>query len=281
MRALSNSVLLGAIGLAVIVAAFAAVPAETAVTIGGPRPAAALTITLYASFSSPTGWGWTANNITEPGPTLAVHQGDVITFQLFSNDSMVHELIIDLDNSHTNTTGDAFSATFSSPTASITFVYTASTAGSFAYFCGIHGYNAQHGQLQVTAPPSVARNAAASAGNGQVVLSWTAPASNGASAITNYKVYRGTTAGGETVLTTLGNVTTYTDSAVTNGQIYYYQVSAVNGVGEGPKSTEVSATPGAPAAPADNTLLIAGAVVGIVVVLGIVVAATRMRKKKP
>ena len=176
MRALSTSVLLGAIGLAVIVSAFAAGPA-LATVVSGPSPTAALTITLYASFTAPTGWGWTANNITEPGPTLAVHQGDVITFHLFSNDSMAHQLIIDLDNSHTNSTGDSYSTMFQSPTTATTFVYTAATVGTFAYFCGIHGYNAQHGQLQVTAPPTVPRSAAASAGNAQVVLSWTAPAS--------------------------------------------------------------------------------------------------------
>jgi hypothetical protein len=38
-------------------------------------------------------------------------------------------------------------------------------------------------------------------------------------------------------------VTSYTDSAVTNGTTYYYQVSAVNSVGEGALSNERSATP--------------------------------------
>jgi hypothetical protein len=82
----------------------------------------------------------------------------------------------------------------------------------------------------------------ASAGNAVVHLTWTAP-SNGGSSITNYKVYRATTSGGETLLTTLGNITSYDDTAVTNGTTYYYKVSAVNGVGEGPQSNEVSATP--------------------------------------
>src|SRR2546422_7130341 len=263
-----------------LAAAFA-VPVSRATASVGASPAGAVTIPLYASFAAPAGWGWTANNITEPGPTLTVRQGDVITFQLFSNDTMQHQLIIDLDNSHTNTTGDEFSLPFSSRTTATVFTYTASTVGTFAYFCNIHGYNAQHGQLVVNGPPSAPISLAAAAGNAQVVLTWQAPASNGGSAITSYKVYRGTTAGSETLLTTLGNVLTYTDSAVTNGQTYFYQVTATNALGESAKSSEVSAIPNAPSPPGDNTLLIAGGVIGVVVVVGVAAAAMRMRKKKP
>jgi fibronectin type 3 domain-containing protein len=97
----------------------------------------------------------------------------------------------------------------------------------------------------------------ATPGNASVVLGWSAPASNGGSAVTGYKVYRGTSSGNETFLTTLGNVTSYTDSGVTNGSTYYYKVSALNSVGEGSKSNEMSATPSVPAtvpgAPTMNT----------------------------
>ena len=95
-----------------------------------------------------------------------------------------------------------------------------------------------------TAPGAPTLNSA-TAGNGQVTLGWSAPASDGGSAITGYKVYRGTTSGGETLLTTLGNVLTYTNTGLTNGQTYYYKVSAVNAVGEGSLSNERSATPAA------------------------------------
>ena len=39
---------------------------------------------------------------------------------------------------------------------------------------------------------------------------------------------------------------TYTDTSVTNGQIRYYAIAAVNVGGEGPLSTPVNATPEAP-----------------------------------
>ena len=97
--------------------------------------------------------------------------------------------------------------------------------------------------VSVQTVPSAPQNLKATAGNAQVTLSWSAPLSNGGSAITNYKVYGGTTSGGETLLTTVGNVLTYTDTTVTNGQTYYYQVTAVNTVGESAVSNEASATP--------------------------------------
>src|SRR2546421_362491 len=98
-------------------------------------------------------------------------------------------------------------------------------------------------------PPSAPTNLVATVGNAQVGLTWQAPASNGGSPITNYRIYRGTSSNGETLKTTIGNVLTYTDTTVTNGVTYYYQVSAVNNVGEGPRSNEASATPTAPATP--------------------------------
>jgi len=96
--------------------------------------------------------------------------------------------------------------------------------------------------------PSAPQNLKATAGNAQVTLSWSAPSSNGGSAIANYNVYRATASGGETVLTTIGNVLAYTDPAVTNGQTYYYQVTAVNSVGESTRSNEANATPSASSA---------------------------------
>ena len=86
--------------------------------------------------------------------------------------------------------------------------------------------------------------------SGQVALSWTAP-SNGGANITSYKIYQGTSSGGETLLLSTGNSnTTYTSTGLTNGTTYYYEVSAVNSVGEGSKSSEANATPGGvPGAP--------------------------------
>ena len=104
-----------------------------------------------------------------------------------------------------------------------------------------------------TAPGAPTLNSA-TPGNGTVALGWSAPGSNGGSAITGYKVYRGTASGGETLLTTLSNVTSFTDTGLTNGTTYYYKVSALNSVGESVASNELSAKPAAvPGAPTLNS----------------------------
>lgn len=79
-------------------------------------------------------------------------------------------------------------------------------------------------------------------GTAVVGLSWTVPF-DGGSVITGYNIYRGTTSGGETLLATVTSGTTYNDFAVVGAVTYYYEVSAVNGDGEGARSTEMSATP--------------------------------------
>ncbi|MDO8429737.1 MAG: fibronectin type III domain-containing protein, partial [bacterium] len=94
--------------------------------------------------------------------------------------------------------------------------------------------------LTVNASPNAPRDLTATGGTGQIILNWQAPSSDGGSAITNYKIYRGTTSGGETLLTTVGNVLTYSDTSVSGGTTYYYKVSAVNGIGEGVQSNEAN-----------------------------------------
>lgn len=74
-------------------------------------------------------------------------------------------------------------------------------------------------------------------------LAWHPPTSNGGSPINAYNVFRATSSGAETFLSAVGNVLTFTDSAVTAGTTYYYEVSANNTVGEGAASAEANGTP--------------------------------------
>jgi hypothetical protein len=141
------------LGLGLLVMAWSVVSLAQASPAAGPSPSKNLAIPLYGSMANPAGWGWTRNNISN-SLTITVQKDDVITFQLYSNDSQPHELVIDLDNSHTLNTGDKNSTTFSSPTTATSFAYTASTAGTFAFFCNVHGYTAQHGTLVVQSPAS-------------------------------------------------------------------------------------------------------------------------------
>jgi fibronectin type 3 domain-containing protein len=93
-------------------------------------------------------------------------------------------------------------------------------------------------------PPTAPQNLQATGGNAQVALTWSAPASDGGSQVTGYKIYRSTSPGTETLLASPpGTGTSYTDLSAANGTTYYYKVSAVNAVNEGPLSNEASATP--------------------------------------
>ncbi len=97
-----------------------------------------------------------------------------------------------------------------------------------------------------TGAPSPPQNLQAAAGDRQVRLSWSPPASDGGSPVTAYRIYRGTAPGGEVWLVEVGNVTAYDDAGLPNGVPEYYQVAALNAVGEGPRSSESTATPAAP-----------------------------------
>jgi parallel beta-helix repeat protein len=84
----------------------------------------------------------------------------------------------------------------------------------------------------------------ASANASSVTLNWSGPPA-GTAAIDTYTIYRGTSSGGESMLTTVsGPATQYTDSAVTPGTAYYYRVTATNSTGTSVMSAEASATPG-------------------------------------
>ncbi|MDG6220588.1 MAG: fibronectin type III domain-containing protein, partial [Candidatus Thermoplasmatota archaeon] len=98
-------------------------------------------------------------------------------------------------------------------------------------------------QAPLKTAPGAPRNLALTSGNAQVFLSWQAPSSDGGSAITGYRIYRGTTSGGTKNLVTTVSGTSYTNTGLTNGQTYYYQVSATNNIGEGSRSAESNAIP--------------------------------------
>ena len=80
-----------------------------------------------------------------------------------------------------------------------------------------------------------------SIGDKHADLSWTAP-NNGGFQISSYKLYR-SNATGSFVLISNNTQSSYTDSGLVNGKQYMYKVSAVNQLGEGPKSLTVTLTP--------------------------------------
>ena len=98
----------------------------------------------------------------------------------------------------------------------------------------------------------------ATAGDGTATANWSAPASNGGSAITGYLVERNANGAGFTTLVanTGTTATSYVDNSAVNGTSYTYRVSAINAVGTGAASAASNAVvpsaaataPGAPTA---------------------------------
>ena len=114
--------------------------------------------------------------------------------------------------------------------------------------CGSSSWNSVAGNVlqievegsAVTLPPLVTSEAPgappgliATPGDGQVTLSWTAPASTGGADITRYEYEQD---GSGTWTSTGVTATSHTVTGLTNGQAYTFRVRAVNSVGPGEAS---------------------------------------------
>jgi len=111
--------------------------------------------------------------------------------------------------------------------------------------------------------PGAPSDVAATAGNTQVVLTWTAGAANFGT-LSGYKVEKNSGSWSDVTADTGSTSTTYTVTGLSNGTAYTFRISAINEVGTGSASSASSAVtpltvPGAPtsvsasAAPAGTT----------------------------
>lgn len=100
-------------------------------------------------------------------------------------------------------------------------------------------------QVDPVATPGAASGLAATPGDGQVGLTWTA-----AAGATGHGVHRSATSGGPYTTVAANLVgTSYTDTGLANGTTYYYVVTGTNAEGEGSNSNQASATPTAGSSP--------------------------------
>lgn len=111
----------------------------------------------------------------------------------------------------------------------------------------------------------------ATAGNGEVALSWTVPSTFLGIAISSYEVGVGTVSGSY-VFTDRGNVTSYTQTGLTNGTQYFFKIKAKSAGGlflvfsNEATATPVGAVtppppppgPGPPPLPVSNSLIVKG-----------------------
>jgi hypothetical protein len=83
--------------------------------------------------------------------------------------------------------------------------------------------------------PGAPTHVVATAGNASAKLTWTAPASNGGSAITGYLITPYLWGKAQKAIT-VGNVTSFTVTGLHNWNLYNFTVAAINGVGTGSAS---------------------------------------------
>jgi hypothetical protein len=128
--------------------------------------------------------------------------------------------------------------------------------------------------------PDAPTNLSVTPSNAHVTISWTPPADNGYPNVTNYTIYRSTNETGNYSLIASISGLNYVDDNLTNGQTYWYMVSAANVAGEGAQSPSLSVlVPNSTSPGSDNTLLILAATIVALVIL-LFAAVFVMRKRR-
>ena len=142
--------------------------------------------------------------------------------------------------------GGPYATTVATGLTSTTFTNTGLTNGTTYYYVliavnsgGSSAYSSQASATPLPPIPAVPTGLAATAGNAQVSLTWTA-----VSGATSYIVSQASTNGGSsTLLATNLTSPAFIATGLTNGQSYYYVVAASNLGGTSANSTVVSAKP--------------------------------------
>lgn len=106
---------------------------------------------LHFYGSASLGWGFASSNITSPGPTVTVYQGDIVNLTLTSQDGLPHQFFIDYNNNSIVDPGEPASASF---TGTITYTFIADTLGFYKYRCAFHP-TVMVGTFKITVPGDV------------------------------------------------------------------------------------------------------------------------------
>jgi hypothetical protein len=180
----------------------------------------------------------TAPTITQQPTSLTVTAGDSATFSVTASGTapLTYQWQKLVNGTWTNISG-ANSPTFtiSSTQASDAGQYDVVVSNSAGFIVSNTASLTVNSVVTVPAAPT---NLSATSGDSQLSLTWSP--SSGA---TSYNIYRSTSSGGETLLTNGVGSTSFTDTGLSNGTTYYYQVTAVNSAGESARSGQVSAVP--------------------------------------
>ena len=142
-----------------------------------------------------------------------------------------------------------YGTSFSLPTGSLNYgskyrwnIRAWNSAGASEYSNTLY-FQTPAAPAQTPSTPTALRLIAA--GNGYIHFAWSPPLSDGGSAITYYKIYRGTCSDCLVLIDIIPSSSTqYVDELnIINDTTYFYKVKAVNNVGESKFSALISATP--------------------------------------
>ncbi|PWI49348.1 hypothetical protein CEE45_02095 [Candidatus Heimdallarchaeota archaeon B3_Heim] len=132
--------------------------------------------------------------------------------------------------------------------ANISLFWAYSDTDDFTAVASTQGFSSTiFNEYSVPSPP---RNLIVTPGNESVKLNWSSPLNDGDLNITRYNVYRSPSdASNYSLIGINTSATGYFDTNVTNGDRYYYFVTAENSKGESAESNEVTIIPGTPSPP--------------------------------
>jgi hypothetical protein len=157
--------------------------------------------------------------------------------------------------------------TFADGTSTATSATVTGLANGTAYLFRVAAVNAAgtgaYGQSAAVTPRTVAtapRNLVGSPRNGQAVLTWTVPLSNGGAAITDYAVQYSSNSGTSwtTFADGLSTGTTATVTGLTNGTSYVFRVAAINAAGTGAFAQSTAIRPYVPVSAPTGLAAVAG-----------------------
>jgi len=210
--------------------------------------------TVLSTYAKSLGFTYTMGN---PGTeTLPSYIGTVDNIVIYESGSL--PAISDLTSWHTQYSKSNFSYIALGSSLDTAFETQSSQYVSYIYITDLSGgnpYNAlpsyfgnEVAMLDTGSAPTVPTApslTSAAASSSQINLSWSAPSSNGGSAITGYKIDRSTDGGSTwaSIVSSTGSTsTTYSNTGLVSGTTYTYRVSAINSVGTSSSSNTVSAT---------------------------------------
>ena len=208
--------------------------------VAQPRVIASVTVNVGSPAQSALAVSWTQGSGTDKDPTT----GFDVEYKVTGAD----------DNTYTATnvvvTDETAAITGLTADTGYTVRVRAKAGSGAAEVAGAYMTDTGTTAADTTTAPAAPTGLTADAGDTTVTLAWTAPSATGGAAITGYEVRQSTTAGTYndaanpwTAIPNSAAATEYTVTGLTNDTAYFFQVRAVNSVGEGEASNEATATP--------------------------------------